>query len=56
VAAAEALPAPFDQVIVGDDEHPGRAELLALVEDLQDQGTAIAALASSLGLEISIEI
>ena len=56
VAAAEALPGPFDQVIVGDDSAPGRVELLDLVEDLQAQGTAIASLASSLGLEISIEI
>ena len=43
-------------VIVGDDSAPGRVELLDLVEDLQAQGTAIASLASSLGLEISIEI
>ncbi|HRA33678.1 MAG TPA: imelysin family protein [Acidimicrobiales bacterium] len=56
VAAAEALPGPFDQMIQRDDDDPGRVELLALVEDLQDQGDAIAALASSLGLDISIEI
>lgn len=56
VAAAEALPGPFDQVILAPDDDPGRVELLELVEDLQSQGDAIAALASSLGLEISIEI
>ena len=56
VAAAEALPGPFAQRLQRDDDDPGRVELLALVEDLQDQGDAIAALASSLGLDISIEI
>lgn len=56
VAAAEALPGPFDQVILAPDDDPGRVELLELVEDLQSQGDAIAALASSFGLEISIEI
>jgi putative iron-regulated protein len=56
VAAAEALPGPFDQVIQRGDEDPGRVELLELVEDLQSQGDAIASLASSLGLDISIEI
>lgn len=56
VAAAEALPGPFDQLILRDDSDPERAELLSLVEDLQAQGDAVAALAASLGLEISIEI
>ena len=56
ISAAENLPTPFDQLILADDEDPGRAELLDLIEDLQSQGDAIASLASRLGLEISIEI
>jgi putative iron-regulated protein len=56
VAAAEALPGPFDQLIAGDDEDEDRAALLALIESLQAQGDAIAELAAALGYEISIEI
>jgi putative iron-regulated protein len=56
VAAAEALPGPFDQLIQGDDEDEDRAALLALIESLQAQGDAIAELAAALGYEISIEI
>ncbi len=54
VTAAASLEAPFDQLIQGDDEN--RAALLALIEDLQAQGDAIAELASAMGYEISIEI
>ncbi len=54
VAEATALQAPFDQLILGDDEAPGRVALLALVEDLQAQGDAIAELADTLGYSISL--
>ncbi|HXH57589.1 hypothetical protein [Iamia sp.] len=56
MAAAEALPGPFDQLIAGDDEDEDRAALLTLIEDLQAQGDAVAELASALGYDISIEI
>jgi putative iron-regulated protein len=56
VAAAEALPDPFDQVILADEDDPRRVELQALVDDLVAQGEAIAALAASFGLDISLEI
>ena len=56
VEAAEALPGPFDQLIQGEDDGEDRAALLALIEDLQAQGDAVAELASALGYEISIEI
>ena len=42
VAAAEALEAPFDQLILGDDDAPGRVALLELITSLQDQGDAVA--------------
>jgi putative iron-regulated protein len=56
VALAEALEAPFDQLILGDDDAPGRVQLLELITSLQDQGDAIAALAGDLGYSISLEI
>lgn len=56
VAAAQALPGPFDQLIAQDDDSPDRAELSELIEDFRAQGDAIADLAAALGLEISLEI
>ncbi len=56
VAAAAALPAPFDQLILGDDSAPGRVALRALVTGLQDQGTAIADLAGQLGYSVSLVV
>ena len=56
VLLAEALQAPFDQLILGDDDAPGRVQLLELITSLQDQGDAVAALAGDLGYSISLEI
>ena len=56
VALAEALEAPFDQLILGEDDAPGRVALLELITSLQDQGDAVAALAGDLGYSISLEI
>jgi len=56
VAQAEALEAPFDQLILGEDDAPGRVALLALVTSLQDQGDSVAELAGSLGYSISLAI
>lgn len=56
IAAARALPAPFDQLIAAGEGDPGRAELADLIDDLRAQGDAIVSLASSLGLEISIGV
>jgi len=56
VARAEALEGPFDQLIVGDDDAPGRVALLELITGLQEQGDAVAALAGRLGYSISLEI
>jgi putative iron-regulated protein len=56
VAKAQALKAPFDQLILGDDAAPGRVELQALVTALQDQGKAIAQLAGRLGYQVSLVV
>jgi putative iron-regulated protein len=56
VERAEALEGPFDQLIVGDDEAPGRQALLELIEGLQQQGDTIAEVASAYGYQISLEI
>lgn len=58
VAAAEALAAQgtFEEVIAGDDDSEGRAQMLALIESLQAQGDAIAELGAALGYEISLEV
>jgi putative iron-regulated protein len=56
VAAATALEAPFDQLILGDDDAPGRVALSALVTLLQDQGKAIADVAGALGYSVSLVV
>ena len=56
VAKAEALEAPFDQLILGEDDAPGRVALLELITGLQDQGDSVAELAGSLGYSISLAI
>jgi putative iron-regulated protein len=56
VSRAETLQAPFDQLILGDDDAPGRVQLLELITSLQDQGDTVAALAGDLGYSISLEI
>jgi putative iron-regulated protein len=56
VAMAEALEAPFDQLILGEDDAPGRTALLELIDALQAQGDSIAALATELGYQISLEV
>jgi putative iron-regulated protein len=55
VTASEALDAPFDQLILGEDDAPGRVALNGLIVSLQEAGDAVATLAAALGYEISIE-
>jgi putative iron-regulated protein len=56
VAKAAALKAPFDQLILGADDAPGRVELAALVTGLQDQGKEIAKVAGALGYSVSLVV
>lgn len=56
VGFAEGLQPPFDQLILGEDDAPGRVQLLELIESLQAQGDTIAEVADRLGYQISLEI
>jgi putative iron-regulated protein len=46
----------FEEIIRSDDDSEGRAKMNQLVEDLQAQGDAIAALGAALGYDVSLEI
>jgi putative iron-regulated protein len=58
VALAESLKefGTFEEIIRSDDDSEGRKTMLKLINGLQDQGDAIAALGAALGYEISLEI
>jgi putative iron-regulated protein len=56
VARIEAFPAPFEQLIVGNDDAPGRVALLAALEALETQGKQIAKVAKVLGVRITLEV
>ena len=56
VAKIEAFPAPFEQLIVGNDDAPGRVALLAALEALETQGKQIAKVAKVLGVKITLEV
>jgi putative iron-regulated protein len=53
--AIRAIPQPFDQALLGDDDAPARVALLKAVEASEDLADAIARAAESLGLSINIE-
>jgi len=46
----------FEEIIRSDDDAEGRQKMNELVENLQDQGDAIAALGAALGYEVSLEV
>jgi putative iron-regulated protein len=46
----------FEEIIRSDDDSEGRKKMNELVENLQAQGDAIAALGAALGYEVSLEI
>ena len=52
----EAFPAPFEELIVGDDDAPGRVALLTAIEALEKQGRQIAKVANELGVKITLEV
>lgn len=58
VALAESLKeeGTFEEIIRSDDDSEGRKKMNELVENLQAQGDAIAALGAALGYEVSLEI
>ncbi|MGC1481949.1 MAG: imelysin family protein [Chthoniobacterales bacterium] len=55
LAAAEAIPTPFDQAILGDDEAPGRVAVAKLIDGLRDQGAMIVEAAKEFGLTIQLD-
>lgn len=54
--AMDAIPAPFDQAILGDDSAPGRVAVLAAVRATQDVGDTVVAIAELLGVEINTDL
>ncbi len=56
LALAQALPAPFEDLIVGVDTDPGRAALLATLTSIEDQGQSFAEVAQELGVKITLEV
>lgn len=54
VAAAKAIPVPFDQAILGEDVAPGRRAILHTIETLEDQAELLVALAKEMGFGVPI--
>ncbi|MBK9263643.1 MAG: iron-regulated protein [Polyangiaceae bacterium] len=55
IAAIEAIPAPFDQAILGDDSSEGRMRVDAAIKALRKQTTTIVEIATLLGISLNIE-
>ncbi len=55
LAAAEALPVPFDQAIQGADDAAGRVAVATLIDDLRTQGATIVEAAKEFGLTIQLD-
>jgi len=53
VAAAWAVPAPFDRAISGTDSAPGRAAVKRLITSLRAQADSIAQAGKVLGLKLN---
>ena len=52
---AKAIPAPFDQAILGDDESAARKGILTLVENLEDVSETLAELGFAFGFKVPTE-
>ncbi len=52
VAAAKAVPAPFDQAIQGVDGDPGRKAVLATIQSLENEADELVVAAKAIGVEI----
>jgi putative iron-regulated protein len=55
VVKAKAVPAPFDQAILGDNQSPGRKAVMAIIASVEDQAAMLRRLARALGFEIPEE-
>ena len=56
VAAAQAIPAPFDQAILGPDSAPGRKTILATIKALEAQTATTVKIAEALDLKINTAV
>jgi putative iron-regulated protein len=56
LAAAEAIPAPFDQAILGSDDAPGRKAILATIKALEAQTSTTVKIAEALQLKINTTV
>ncbi len=56
VAAAGAIPRPFDQAILGNDEAPGRKAILATISSLEAQTATTVRIAEKLGVKINTSV
>ena len=55
VAAAKAIPTPFDQAILGEDEAPGRKAVMKTIAHAEDQSSLLRRLARALQIQIPEE-
>lgn len=55
IAAIEAIPAPFDQAMMGADTSEGRMRMAAAIKALRTQTTTIVDIALLLGISLNIE-
>ena len=55
VAAAQAIPAPFDQAILGEDDQPGRRAVMKAIATSEDQSALLRRLARALNIQIPEE-
>jgi putative iron-regulated protein len=56
IAAAQAIPAPFDQAFLGDDSSPGRQAIMRTIDALKALASSIAEAADALGLRINFDV
>ena len=56
LAAAESIPAPFDQAILGNDDAPGRKAILTTIKALEAQTATTVKIAEALALKINTTV
>lgn len=56
VELASTFPVPFEKMIAGADDSPGRLAMLKSIESLEKQGDTIAEVAKALDLSVSLEV
>ncbi|MEM8953561.1 MAG: imelysin family protein [Verrucomicrobiota bacterium] len=54
VLQSKAIPVPFDQAILGEDDSPGRQGIMIVVASLEDQADLIVELSRLMGFEVPI--